>query len=399
MSGSLWSGNGKPAIRDVVYGLAVKVLPKTMAKKHFPGTHMTARIEGVLTNNTDARKLAVDWKLPDGSVLTGSHAQRILFGTEQVAQPFLEGVGPDLANVDQVFVGTEAELCPGAGDVLVDVDPDDVGEDLETPEELSPQDDPAASEVGNDTRNPHGQKWEVLEGGVTIDKRTEVHWRPRLLWPVERGSLRGQTRLATFLLMMPNILDVAVNTFNTTKPLHVRVLTMGELLMFIGLSYAQGIVNVRVRRDNWATPDSREKWRIFPSPDFGKWGMTARRYEQIMAHLKWYPTDDDRFPASDPWKCMRYFVFMFNERRGHPQFRSFQAGWRLCVDESTIKWRGADGEATPRRSRRRGMAMLSTPMHGLIPTRRASRTSSSFPLSAQRFRRSLRCALGRSTTP
>lgn len=343
MSGSPWSGIGKPVIGDSVRALAHKILPKNMAKQHFPEDHATASIEGVVTENKDARKLGIEWKLPNDSVYKSINAKRILLGADQAAPPIFRGVGPPDANVGGVLRGTEEEICLNAGDRLVDPHSEDLEEEMAVPPELSPQEDPLSAPVGNDPLNPHGQLWQEVEGAVAIDKRTEDRWRPKLLWPGEQRRLGGHSRLETFLLMCPDVLEVAVNTFNTTKAINFAVLTVGELMKFLGLCFALGLINLRLRRDFWADPKNQEPWRIFPSPDFGKWGMGVRRFEVIMAGLKWFPLDDDKFPADDKWRCIRYFVFKFNERRGDPILKTFSAGWMLCVDESTIKWRGADG--------------------------------------------------------
>ena len=62
MSGSPWSGNGKPVIGDSVRAYVSKILPKKMALEHFPGGDGTAILEGVVTDNTDARGLGIEWE-------------------------------------------------------------------------------------------------------------------------------------------------------------------------------------------------------------------------------------------------------------------------------------------------------------------------------------------------
>jgi hypothetical protein len=245
----------------------------------FPDDHATASIEGVVTNANDARKLGIEWKLPNDSVYESNNAQRILLGVDQAAPPILGGVGPPHANVGGVLRGTEAEICPNAGDRLVDPHSEDLEEEMAVPPELSPQDDPSSAPEGNDPLNPHGQLWREVEGAVAIDKRTEDRWWPKLLWPGDSRRLGGHSRLDTFLLMCPQVLEVAVNTFNTTKSIHIAVLTVGELLKFLGLCFALGLINLRLRRDFWADPRNQESWRIFHLliSASGGWGFVASR--------------------------------------------------------------------------------------------------------------------------
>jgi hypothetical protein len=343
MYGSPWSGNGKPVIGASVRAHVCKILPKKMALEHFPGDDGTAILEGVVMDNTDARGLSIEWKLPNDSVFRRNNAQRILLRAVGEGPPIFGVQTPPDPTSSALLMGTEAVLCAKPGTELVDPHPDDLEDEMAVPLELSPQEDPSYGEQTQEGLKPHGQLWREADDGVAIDTRTQQQWRPHLLWLGDARRIGGHSRLDTFLLMFPDLLETAVASFNCTCSPETQPLTVGELLKFIGLCFALGLVNLRRRREFWADPKNQDSWRIFPSPDFGRFGMGCRRFEAIMGGLKWYPLGDDNFPASDPWQCIRYFVFKFNERRGHKHHKTFQAGWSLCVDESTIKWRGEDG--------------------------------------------------------
>ena len=94
MYGSPWSGNGKPVIGASVRAHVCKILPKKMALEHFPGDDGTAILEGVVMDNTDARGLSIEWKLPNDSVFRRNNAQRIsdIFYNEVYSILFRPGV-------------------------------------------------------------------------------------------------------------------------------------------------------------------------------------------------------------------------------------------------------------------------------------------------------------------
>ena len=113
MSGSPWSGNGKPVIGDSVRAYVSKILPKKMALEHFPGGDGTAILEGVVTDNTDARGLGIEWKLPNDSAFKRSTAQRILLravGATDAPEPCPTSTESKLAPVRSAADAADAAL-------------------------------------------------------------------------------------------------------------------------------------------------------------------------------------------------------------------------------------------------------------------------------------------------
>jgi len=125
MYGSPWSGNGKPVIGASVRAHVRKILPKKMALEHFPGDDGTAILEGVVMDNTDARGLSIEWKLPNDSVFRRNNAQRILLRAVGEGPPIFGVQTPSDPTSSALLVGTEADLCAKPGTELVDPHPDE----------------------------------------------------------------------------------------------------------------------------------------------------------------------------------------------------------------------------------------------------------------------------------
>lgn len=333
MPGSLWSGLGKPPNGELVKCVAEKALTKKLAKQHFKDTFSTALVEGEVLDSSDARKIKVRWVYPGGQH-EAYHSKALLIGRAQEASHRKEA---ENANSGVENRGTEEELVREAGAQLIDP----TGEDDPPEEEPLPAAvDPGIIPEADDMLNPHEQRWKEIPGGVPTCWRAESgkqEWQPHLQWgSQEAGQLGTQSRLKTWELMMPDVMEDACNTFNQCKPAGAKVLTIGELKTFIGMTLLQGLQNVRDRRDLWKLNQNREPWELFPGPELGSYGIGVKRYEEIMAHIGWYPLDNEQYSGDDEWKEIRYFVDKFNEKR----VTILAPGWVICIDESTIKWRG-----------------------------------------------------------
>jgi hypothetical protein len=133
MYGSPWSGNGKPVIGASVRAHVRKILPKKMALEHFPGDDGRAILEGVVMDNTDARGLSIEWKLPNDSVFRRNNAQRILLRAVGEGPPIFGVQTPPDPTSSALLMGTEAVLCAKPGTELVDPHPDDLEDEMAVP--------------------------------------------------------------------------------------------------------------------------------------------------------------------------------------------------------------------------------------------------------------------------
>lgn len=320
------SANGKPKKDEIVRILACKILTAKELNEHYKNEKQTAEIEGTVLNSDDARSLRILWKTPTGEK-EGKHALKSLIGWEKA---------PKSSGNRQIGNLREAELSNGGhpgsdeADEVIFSNLDDDG-DVVMEEEIVEPADP------NEKLRPHGLLWEIAQHGITIDYRnpaTYSRWNPRLMNEgKESFQLKGLSRLDCWRIMMPNILGTACNNFNTRKLPSITPITEHELVKFVGILYAMGLQRIRNREHYW---NMKNFWP-FESPDFkSKFGISLRRFQNIIKYLGWYPVDDDSYDMEDPWYEVRHFVDQFNHKRA----TTFMPGWVLCVDESTIKWRG-----------------------------------------------------------
>ena len=345
MASGPWSGRGNPAIGHTVKGIATKVLPAAMVKEHFAEKDPAAEVEGIVTGGKDGRSVKVTWKVADGVVHFGQHKTSTFVchqgGNEANGRGSSGGSGKSgrekRATMEELTAIAEGMV---SGKIIEFLGDDSDLDDAEIEKLL----DPGPLSAFDTDLIPHGQQWKISNEEIETDARQEPRFKPRLKWGGEANHLDGHTILETFLLMMPNILETACNTFNQLKPASSKVLTVGELLLFLGLCVAMGLVRVRTRRGYWTTPENQDDEEIFPAANFGRWGMGVNRWEEIFRYIGWFPLDDtSNYPADDPWRCVRYFVDQFNARR----LEVFVCSWVICADESTVKWRGADGSWHP----------------------------------------------------
>ena len=320
------SANGKPKKDETVRILASKILTAKELNQYYQNEKATAVIEGTVLNSDDARSLRILWKTPTGEK-EGKHALKSLLGWEKNPKSTATRENGDFEE-EELDNGGAPRSGDGQEVILGYFDED--GDVRMEEEEVEPPDP-------NQKLNPHGLQWEIASEGITIDYRnpgTYDCWRLRLMNEgKEAFGLKGLSRLDCFKIMMPNILETACTNFNTRKLPSMAPITQHELVKFIAILYAMGLQRIRNREHYW----SKQTLWPFESPDFkSKFGISFSRFQNIVKYLGWYPVDDDTYDLEDPWYEVRYFVDQFNHKRA----TTIKPGWVLCIDESTIKWRG-----------------------------------------------------------
>jgi hypothetical protein len=175
MSGSSWSGVGKPQNGELVKCIAVKAVGKKVAQKYFSQDFSSALVEGEVLNADDARKIKVRWSLPNEHIVE-THSIRVLIGAQQQLHKHPTSKSDILTGLER---GMEEELCHEDGDVIMD---ELAGDDEPTESERLAAEGPPVESEGDNLLKPHDQLWKEIPGGVDVCWRTS--WGKRKWNPV-----------------------------------------------------------------------------------------------------------------------------------------------------------------------------------------------------------------------
>jgi hypothetical protein len=316
--------NRKVSIGTVVECNAEKILGKKRARNWLLEGQV---LEGEVTGRGTGCKWKVAWKLPDGSSEEKEHGARVL----TLKSAATSAPSATDKNIEDDSMDLESSSTSDSSD----------DEDSSSNDEGESQSDDEAPQEGGSEFNVNGLQWMQDPLGVVDDWRAQAGHKtqeqPSLNWRAlgqDKSYLGEHSRLDYFLLFMPNIIDLAVKeTSKNLENAQKKATSKHELLKTIGILFALGIGGKRTRRDNWSEASDT----VFPPAQFGdRYGIGYHRFEDILNYWQWYETGSSWDNASDPWKSVRFFQHMFNERVN----KVFSPGYILCVDESTIRWYG-----------------------------------------------------------
>jgi hypothetical protein len=99
-----------------------------------------------------------------------------------------------------------------------------------------------------------------------------------------------------------------------------------EFMRYIALWFAMTYVSAETRHDYWAKNDDD----FIPAPDFGKYGISRDRFEDITSCLRFVTAA----PATDSLGAVRGLIHAFNAN----MVASFRPSWCIVVDESMARW-------------------------------------------------------------
>jgi len=117
--------------------------------------------------------------------------------------------------------------------------------------------------------------------------------------------------------------------------------TTHEIFKVFGYLYAMTLCEIKGgRKKYWDKPEPGKRY-VVPPPNYGQWGMTSARFEEVLSALRLDEfTEED--VAADRWVPIQRMVDDFNDNR----HEGTSPGWYLEVDESVSAWRGVDGKCS-----------------------------------------------------
>lgn len=183
-------------------------------------------------------------------------------------------------------------------------------------------------------------KWRTEPDGVPVDWRTEPTYEPTIHWRDDLGRGNERSPFEYWLHMFPvGMLPAIARASTASLPSGRREITEYEVLQVFGYFHAMTLSSQPGRRATyWAQDGDGDAPRLFPAPDFGKWGMTSHRFEEVLGALRLGDYDDGDETA-DRWVPVRSFIDAFNER----MVWAVSPGHHVEIDESMSAWRGLGG--------------------------------------------------------
>ena len=329
-----------PGLRegDTVWGVGLKVLGVSRAKAFLGTRWKKGLIKGRVVRGEGrgrGRKWVVDWQ--DEGAPTTVAARSLQRGN---------GGGEDSHDEKEV-AGNDSDGGE-SGDDDGNADSDSSSNSAESEDDDEDDDDNGGNNAGDDGgegassnsadelllvkdvqwQSVDSVKENVLQGPLTS---------PRLLWD-DNLPVQEKTPFIFFLLMFP-VAEVGriIEASATAWPDGCRPMDRYEFYKVVGLLLAMTVHPLQNRRDYWEEEDG-----LFPASNFGgRFGMSRKRFEDILRYLRLDYSRGDGADEADPWLPIRHFISAFNanmEARVVP-------GYKLCVDESMCSWRGRQGDA------------------------------------------------------
>ena len=117
--------------------------------------------------------------------------------------------------------------------------------------------------------------------------------------------------------------------------------TTGKILKFVDNKFLMSKFESCKRRDLWT---NTSQFRYVSAPALGRTGMDRKRFDLLRQWMVWshHPKirPDIMKHSQCRWKLVDGFVKRFDDYRA----QSFILSEMICVDESTSRWHGQDGD-------------------------------------------------------